>query len=105
MNPFTLSQFEELKQRWRRAVKSAEAEKPAIVGRDKRLWAAFEEQTLSREFRRAIFESPLNTGEIAARANVPLAAFNGFLHGETSLDSQALNRIAQILDCHLVSSS
>lgn len=104
INP-TPTNAEELKQRWRRAVKNAEAEKPAIVERDKKLWAALEEQTLSGELRRAIFESPLSTAELSERSNVPLNDLNGFLYGETLLDSEAFSRIAQVLDCHLVSSS
>ena len=96
---------EDLKQRRQRAVKNAEAEKPAILERDKKLWAALEEQTLSGELRRAIFESELNTGEISERSNVPLEELNGFLYGEALLDSEAFSRIAQVLDCHLVSSS
>jgi hypothetical protein len=95
---------EELKQRWRRAVKSAEADKPAVVERDKRLWVALDEQTVSGELRRAILDSPLNTGEISERSNVPLAELNGFLYGENPLDSEAFSRIAQVLHCHLVSS-
>jgi hypothetical protein len=93
---------EELKQRWRRAVAEAEMAKPAIIARDKQLWAALWEQSLSSEFRRIIFESPLSTGEIATRAAVPVAEINAFLHGETALDSEALDRIARVLDCHLV---
>lgn len=104
MKPFTPSQIDELKQRWRHAVNAADAEMPAIVDRDKQLWAALDEQTLSGELRRFIFESRLNTSQIAERANVPLAALNGFLHGDASLDSEGLSRIAHLLDCHLVSS-
>lgn len=96
---------EEMKQRWRRAVKNTEAEKPAILERDKKLWAALEEQTLSGELRRAIFKSPLNTAELSERSSVLLNDVNGFLYGETVLDSEAMSRIAQVLDCHLVSSS
>jgi transcriptional regulator with XRE-family HTH domain len=61
-----------------------------------------QEQGLSGEFRRIIFESRLNTGEIAEKAGVPVAAINGFLHGESILDSETLDRIARVLDCHLV---
>lgn len=94
---------DELKQRWRRAVTEVEANKPAIIARDKQLWAALEEQSLSSEFRRIIFECPLGTDEIAVRAGVPVAQVNSFLHGDATLDSEALDRIARVLDCHLVS--
>lgn len=104
MEPLTPSQIEDLKKRWRRSVKEAEAEKPAIVERDKQLWEALDEQTLSGELRRFIFESSFNTRQIAERANVPLAALNGFLHGDASLDSEGFSRVAHLLDCHLVSS-
>jgi hypothetical protein len=105
MSKPTPGNAEELKQRWRRAVKNAEAERPAVIERDKKLRAALEEQTLSGELRRAIFESALNTGEISEQSNVSLEELNGFLYGERVLDSEAFSRIAQVLDCHLVSNS
>ena len=101
----TLTHSDQLKQRWRRAVKSVEAEKPALVERDKKFRAALDEQTLSGELRRAIFESPLNTAELSKRSSMPLNDLNGFLYGETLLDSEAFNRLAQVLDCRLVSNS
>jgi DNA-directed RNA polymerase specialized sigma24 family protein len=92
---------EELKQRWRQAVAEAEADKPAVIARDKQLWAALQEQSLSSEFRRIIFDSPLSTGEIAEQAGIPVGEINAFLHGEATLSSEALDRIARVLDCHL----
>ena len=96
---------EELNQRWRCGVENAETDRSALIERDRQLWAALDEQTLSGELRRAIFENLLSTGEIAERATMPLGALNGFLFGESPLDSEAFNRIAQVLDCHLVSSA
>lgn len=92
---------EELKQRWRRAVAKAEAGKPAVIARDKQLWKSLQGQSLSSEFRRIIFESPLSTGEIAEQAGIPVGEINAFLHGETTLSTEALDLIARVLDCHL----
>ena len=101
----TPEEVEAIKERWRRAAAEEEAARPANVARDRRLHEALQEQSLSGELRRAVFDSGLDVAVIADQARVPMKSLADFMTGDAPLDTDAAGRIASVLNCHLVPSA
>ena len=81
--------------------KQLEAERPEIIERARQRAAAAAEGTLSGELRRAIAASPLRMAEVATRAGLSVEELVEFLNGKAPLNSDAIDRIAALLDYRL----
>ena len=81
--------------------KQVEAERPEIIERARQRAAAAAEDTFSGELRRAIAASPMRMAEVASQAGVAVEQLARFLNGEAPLDSDAIDRIAALLNYRL----
>lgn len=77
-------------------------ELPVLIQRDQLRKNAREEDTLSGEIRRAIHESEQSLSEIARQADVASEALDAFLTGEQTLESDVIDRLADLLGSSLV---
>ena len=88
--------------RWRAAMEEEQQARPENIARLKRLDAALAERSVAGQLRRAIVERRIRTRELAERCGVSVADLDGFLFGETALDSDAFGRVAAALQYELV---
>lgn len=80
-------------------------ELPALIQKDQRLHDAMQEHTASGALRRAIHSSGILFPDLAAQAEIDTDALDGFLTGEQVLASDAIDRLAEILNLRLESSN
>lgn len=76
-------------------------ELPELIKKDQRLHDAMDEPTLSGTLRKAIHRSKLLLPDIARRAEMTLDALDGFLTGEKTLRSDAMDRLANVVKLRL----
>jgi hypothetical protein len=90
---FTLEQREQ----YRRAVAEEMASRAANTRRARPMLAALREPTFSGSLRRAIATSGIPQEDLAARAGTLPAQLNGFLAGESTLDSHVIDQLISTL--------
>lgn len=105
MSKYTPEQIEEMTRRWDRGIEQEQAARHANLARDKRFWAAMQEQNFSGQLRRALFDSGIDPAEIARRADVPLTELADFQAGDAPLDSDAVGRLLRVLNYELTPAS
>ncbi len=79
-------------------------ELPEMTARDQMRKEAREEATLSGELRRAIHASELALSAIAAQTGITPLILDDFLTGERTLQSDVIDRLADVLGCQLTRS-
>ena len=77
-------------------------ELPELIRRDRQRKQASEAETPSGILRRAIHESEQTLTQIANQAGIEPLQLDDFLTGESTLPSDAIDRLAKVLDCRLV---
>jgi hypothetical protein len=87
----------EEQERLHRAREEAAANRPELIAQARKVKAAYEEQTVSGEFRRAIIASRRPIADLAAQLGLPLEQMHAFMTGDGPLPSDALDRLANEL--------
>ena len=82
--------------------KQVEAELPDMVERDQLRKTASEEDTASGALRRAIHQGDSTLTEIARLVGITTLELDEFLTGESTLQSDVIDRLAELVGCKLV---
>jgi hypothetical protein len=82
--------------------KQVEAELPDMVERDQLRKTASEEDTPSGALRRAIHQGDSTLTEIARLVGITTLELDEFLTGESTLQSDVIDRLAELVGCKLV---
>ena len=77
-------------------------ELPELIERDQLRKNASEEGTTSGALRRAVRNRDLPLPEIARRVGVTTLKLDEFLTGESTLQSDVIDRLAEVVGCRLV---
>jgi hypothetical protein len=88
--------------RWRAGVEEELQAMPENIARAKRFRAALAEPGVAGQLRRAIVDRHIRTADLAEQAGVSFESLDGFLFGESPLDSDAFARVAAALRYELV---
>ena len=72
-----------------------------LIASDAQRHHASREPTLSGELRRAVHSSGLSLDQLANRCGIAAATLDRFLTGETTLPSDVIDRLADVLGCRL----
>jgi hypothetical protein len=89
------------KRRVKKAQKLIAQELPDLIRRNQMRHDAKKEKTFSGALRRAIHQFPGSPMKIAATAGIGWAELAGFLTGETTLPSDAIDRLVKMLKLKL----
>lgn len=80
----------------------AEAGIPEFLARNERRARALQEPGFSGQLRRAVVASGLHPHDLADATGIPLADLADFLCGDRPLDTAAVDRLTEQLQCALV---
>ena len=94
---YVLTFTPEQREQYRRAVAEEMASRDANTRRARPMLAALREPTFSGWLRRAIATSGIPHDDLAARAGADVAQINGFLVGESTLDSHVIDQLISLL--------
>lgn len=93
----------------KRRLKKAQAlvaeELPDLIRRNQMRHDARKEKTFSGALRRAIHQFPMSPMKIAEAAGIPWADLSGFLTGEETLQSDAIDGLVKVLRLKLPASN
>ena len=92
----------EERSRLKRQQEQIEQELPELIQRDQLRKSASEEETPSGALRRAIHKSDLTLRKIAGQVGVTTLQLDEFLTGESTLQSDVIDRLAETVGCKLV---